>query len=156
MAEMPWKQKGVMVALLLEAKSKSKTTSFLSLNLSSVASSRENREHLEIAAVFVTVIAITSCCNGEEEIQSEHITTSCMRKSGKVSMPRFFEPGFEGITVCGSQTNVKVNVKLPGGKDDSGSSEVRDLKAELERLESEFVKVSREYTEEERQNRVAL
>ncbi|KAL4561942.1 hypothetical protein LXL04_034127 [Taraxacum kok-saghyz] len=36
----------------------------------------------------------------------------------------------------GSQTKVKVNVKLPGGKDDSGSSEVRDLKAELERLES--------------------
>ncbi|KAL4586790.1 hypothetical protein LXL04_011434 [Taraxacum kok-saghyz] len=42
----------------------------------------------------------------------------------------------------GSPTKVKVNVKLPGEKGDSGSSEMRDLKAaKLERLESESGKL---------------
>ncbi|KAL4573850.1 hypothetical protein LXL04_020670 [Taraxacum kok-saghyz] len=55
-------------------------------------------------------------------------------------------------TKAQTQTKVKVNVKLLGGKGDSGSSEGWDLKAEPERLESTFGKVNREYTEEERQN----
>ncbi|CAH1420197.1 unnamed protein product [Lactuca virosa] len=48
-----------------------------------------------------------------------------------------------------TQTNENVKVKLPGGKGDSGSGEGMDAQSELERLESEFGKVNREYTEEE-------
>ncbi|XP_052624426.1 sporulation-specific protein 15 [Lactuca sativa] len=48
-----------------------------------------------------------------------------------------------------TQTNEKVKVKSPGGKSDSGSGEGMDAQSELERLESEFGKVNREYTEEE-------
>ncbi|CAI9272030.1 unnamed protein product [Lactuca saligna] len=48
-----------------------------------------------------------------------------------------------------TQTNEKVKVKSPSGKSDSGSGEGMDAQSELERLESEFGKVNREYTEEE-------
>ncbi|KAL4577957.1 hypothetical protein LXL04_014072 [Taraxacum kok-saghyz] len=48
-----------------------------------------------------------------------------------------------------TQTHTKVKVKSPGGKCDSGSDVGMDPQVELERLESEFGKVNREYTEEE-------